>query len=291
MADTEKGKRFSHLYVSNGLPLKDSKKARFRIYKLVIIEFPTAIQSRHGSSADHSAMAQRKIEEELGVKFGTRSASGQLVKSWEWYFNRISVSEFLDTITVLTQHLDGWYNRDSEKFLVGTRRIFKEENLAYEIDELGGLHPLVDSAFAANKQSAIAGLDGARYAATAGSVEQIDACLLQNPADYKGALRASFGANENLFKLMYNVPRLDARAAGDKISKDQQAFYNGHPVLQSVSAKMLESFKDWINAMHFYRHEEGVEDPNQPAEEVAILLISQGLSYTRWLAQLDKKKS
>lgn len=287
MADTEKGKRFSHLYVSNGLPLKDSKKARFRIYRLVNTEFPKKL----GSSTDHSAIAQRKIEEELGIKFGTRSTTGQLVNSWEWYFNRISVSEFLDTITVLTQHLDGWFNKDSEKFLAGTRRIFKEENLAYEIDDLGGLHPLVDSVFAANKQSAIVGLDGARYVATAGSIHQIDAFLLQNPADYKGAIRASFGANENLFKLMYGVPRLDARTVGDKIGKDQQTFYNDHPVLQSVSAKILEGFKDWINAAHFYRHEEGVEEPNQPAEEVALLLISQGLSYTRWLAQLDKMKS
>ncbi|WP_291733746.1 hypothetical protein [Leisingera sp. F5] len=82
---------------------------------------------------------------------------------------------------------------------------------------------------------------------------------------------------------------MDARTAGDKIGKDQQALYAAHPTLQSVSAKTLEGFKDWINAAHFYRHEQGVEEPNQPAEEVAVLLISQGLSYTRWLAQLDRK--
>lgn len=289
MEDTDQGKRFSHIYVSHDTPGKDSKKARFRLSKLVEKQCPGPSSSRSGSSFDHAKYAQERLENELGLKFGSRSTTGHLIKSWEWYFNRITVVEMLDSITVLATYLKDSYGRDQKKLLEETRRIFKEENLAYEIDDLGGVHPFIDGSFSATAQSAILALSGERYSATADCVNGIDDCLLQDPSDYIGAIRRVFGASENLFKLMFSVPRLDARTVGDKLGKQQQALYSAHPTLQSASAKTLEGFKDWINAAHFYRHEQGVQSPNQPTEEFAILLISQGLSYVRWLAQMDQK--
>jgi len=40
----------------------------------------------------------------------------------------------------------------------------------------------------------------------------------------------------------------------------------------------------------FYRHEEGSEERNQPAEELAIVLVAEGLSFVRWLAAMDRRR-
>ncbi|QDI74676.1 MULTISPECIES: hypothetical protein [Leisingera] len=292
MTENILGQRFSHTYLTKGAPEKDSKKARFRLAKLCEKSCPPPSFGRYGDAFDYNKNAQDAIEQELGICFSSASQSGTLFPRWDWYFNRITVLEMLDTITVVGNSLHRQYIQSSrrELFISGARKILKEENLAYEIDGSGSIHPLIDSAFSSTMQSAIVALNEPRYAATAQTLEQVDSCLLQDPPNYIGAIRASFGACENLFKLMYKVLKLDARAAGDKIGKDQQAFYSGHPVLNAASAKTLEGFKDWVNAAHNYRHEQGVEEPNQPTEEVAILIISQGLSYVRWLAQIDKKK-
>ncbi|MCE8419138.1 hypothetical protein LZ190_10535 [Rhodovulum sulfidophilum] len=286
------GKRFSHVYLVRGEPERDSKKARFRLAKLAERSCPPAKPLRHGSSVDYNKNAQEKIENELGVRFGTQSTAGALIRSWDWYFNKVTVTEMLDTITVVAASLHNQYTNDDKRgrFLSEARRILKEENLAYEIDEIGGVHPLVDATFSVAMETAISGMDTPRYAASAEFINRIDGYLLQNPQDFIGAIRAVFGACENTFKLMYEAPRLDARAAGERIGGDQQRLYAEHPTLQAASAKMLEAFKQWVNAAHFYRHEQGVEEPNQPAPEVAILLISQGLSFARWLTVLDRKK-
>lgn len=285
------GKRYSHVHLTRGVPETDSPKARFRLGKLVEDSCPSSEYTRHSRTHDYSKSAQNLIERELGIKFGTRSTSGTLVESWEWYFDRISTVEMLDTISVVAKSLRRSSTKSDRqvRFVKGVARILAEENLAYEVDDLGGVHPLIDAAFSASKQSAISGLAGARYQATADCIENMDSFLLQDPPDYIGAIRQIFGSCENLFKLMYGVPRLDARSAAEKLGKDQQTMYAGHPTLQSVSSKTLEGFKNWINAAHFYRHEQGIEEPSQPAEEVAVLLISQGLSYVRWLAHLDRK--
>jgi hypothetical protein len=285
------GKRFSHIYMIRGEPEKDSKKAHFRLAKLAERSCPPAKHDRYGRSLDYNKRAQEKIENELGIQFGTRSKAGTLISSWEWYFNKVSVTEMLDTITVVAESLYNEYEKDDRRgrFIAEARRILKEENLAYDIDAIGGVHPLVDSTFSAAMESAISGMDNPRYAASAECVNRIDGYLLQDPQDFIGAIRAVFGACENTFKLMYGVPRLDAKTAGERIGVDQQRLYAEHPTLQAASAKMLEAFKHWVNAAHFYRHEQGVEEPNQPAPEVAVLLISQGLSFVRWLTVLDGK--
>ncbi|WHZ37509.1 hypothetical protein [Sagittula sp. MA-2] len=290
MSEKEQGKRYSHLYLLRGEPEKDSKRARFRLSKLAEQYFAPAGYKGKRRSPDYQKRAIESIESEIGIQFASRSQSGRYLERWDWFFKRVEITILLDVVTILSGEFKYRESGAKERFLEHIRRIFKEENLAYEIDAEGGVHPLIDSAFTSGKQLAISGLASPRYIATAQSLEKIDGSLLEDPADYKGAIRSVFGACENLFKLMYGVPRLDSQKAGELIGKDQQSLYSAHPTLQAASSKMLESFKDWINSAHFYRHEEGTEEPNQPAEEVAILLISQGLSYVRWLAKLDTLK-
>ena len=150
---------------------------------------------------------------------------------------------------------------------------------------------MIDGAFHAVRQAAIASLNGPRYEATAAMVEEVDRYLLEPHPDYITAIRSVFGACENLFKLMYEVPRLDAKTARDKLSIDHQSFYSSYPMLLRANAKSLAGFMEWIDAAHFFRHEQGSETSYQPTEEHAILMISQGLAFVRWLAIIDARKS
>lgn len=286
MGEGECGKRFSLVYGDKGEPVRDSSKARFRLAKLT----DSVCKSANGRS-DHNKSAQDLIESELGIEFATRSTTGQSLYRWDWYFLKITITELLDSITIVARALQMSYRMDSRfnNYLVGVRRIFTEENLAYTLDAHGGIHPLIDMAFSLSMSSAIASLGGERYAASAECVNRIETCLLQDPRDWVSAIRAVFGACENTFKLMYSVPRLDAAQATAKLGPSQQRLYEGKSGDLGSSAKSLEAFRNWINAAHFYRHEQGVEAPTQPPEELAILLISQGLSFVRWLVALDKQ--
>lgn len=288
MPELEQGKRFSLLYVTVDSPLKDSDKVRFRISKVIDLALPYVPATRRRYGINHPKAAQDLLEAEVGRQFRTIVA-GQMYSDWRSYFQKITITEFLDSVTVLVGYLQERMPDQAAAFVRDVKRVFEEENLAYVVDDKGGIHPQVDAAFAVARQLSITALAGDRYVGTVELVEALDPCLLQDPPNYIGSIRAVFGANENIFKLMFNVPRLDAKTAADKISKMQQAMYEGHPTQQRASASALAGFKGWIDSAHHYRHEQGTEAPSQPNEELALMLIHQGLAFVRWLAQLDQR--
>lgn len=283
------GKRYSLVHLAREEHSTDSKTARFRIAKLCERHFPKPTYNRGYSTPDYNRGAIDAIEAEVGVRFATEAVSGQYIERWDWYFSKISVTEMLDTITVLSNEIFNKYrDSDAKRFISEIHRILTEENLAFRIDELGSLHPLIDAAFSSNQEAAINALNGPRYTATAALIKEIDRSLLKQPIDYKAAIRAIFGANENLFKLMSGKIRLDSRSADEFLSKSVEKFCAGDETQASVARKMIEGFKSWINAAHYYRHEEGVQEPSEPNPDLAIMMISQGIAFLRWLAQIDR---
>lgn len=81
-------------------------------------------------------------------------------------------------------------------------RVFKESNVAYTVDDKGGVHPLVDQEFARNIATAIAGLGLPRYEMARRAFEAADTKLKQLRLDAKGAIRDTFEAAETLTKLI-----------------------------------------------------------------------------------------
>jgi hypothetical protein len=49
---------------------------------------------------------------------------------------------------------------------------------------------------------------------------------------------------------------------------------------------MVASFSEWVDGAHPYRHEHG-EEVAQPPLELAVNLLSLGITNVRWLAELD----
>src|SRR5207249_4241004 len=83
------------------------------------------------------------------------------------------------------------------------RKIFAEEHLAYEIDDVGGVHPRVDQEFQRNLASTIAGLQPERYQAARDLLERAVCHLSAESPNYKQALRATWSAVDAVFALMF----------------------------------------------------------------------------------------
>jgi hypothetical protein len=66
------------------------------------------------------------------------------------------------------------------------------------------------------------------------------------------------------------------------------ALYCTDVVALRAAHKQLASLKDWVDASHNYRHEPGSEGPVQPPIDLAILAISNGTGFLRWLITLDQ---
>ena len=179
----------------------------------------------------------------------------------------------------------------TETWRDGVKRIFEEENVHYTVDDRGGVHFAFDVEFETNRAATVASLNGGRYVAALSAFEGGMAALSQAPPDGKSAIRQVFGAAEILFRLIFaSAPRLTAQEA-QRLEPVLQQIYASDKTALGASVKLLNSFKDWINAAHFYRHEAGHEEPVQPPLSVTVQMVSLGASFTRWLAELDAPRS
>jgi hypothetical protein len=170
------------------------------------------------------------------------------------------------------------------------RDALREENVAYTVDDECGIHPLVDLEFERNIASAIAGLGTARYNGARAALEAAKVKFEQPMPDTKGAIRDVFEAAENLTKLISASGKsLDSGFIKAELEPRIQRLYANDPVAKRSGAKAAQSFADWVDAAHPYRHGHGVEEPIAPPLELAVLLISQGASFIRWLVDLDQR--
>jgi hypothetical protein len=124
----------------------------------------------------------------------------------------------IDAITVVYQAVkSNGYPSAAVAFLRFISRAIKEENLAYQVDEEGGVHPLVDQAFDEIRASAITGLDKPKYNAVRKAFEDAYGHL-DRPADTKAAVRSMFESIEIIAKLMdESVTRLTESTVKKKL--------------------------------------------------------------------------
>jgi hypothetical protein len=269
------GERFSLAYLEQSNPLPDSPRARRRVGTLL----------QQGQTLTHpTAQLRNTVEGELGVKLPVYQSH-----DWPNALEQAALHDFLDLITVIyrttvaAKHLG-----KPALWVASVARIFAEENLAYEVDAMGGVHPAVDMAFQRNRHATVAGLQNPRYKNSLISFERISAELAQQPPNGK-EWRATWSAVEGLFRLMFpTAHQLNANEVEAKLGPLIKGLYSSDPTALRAATKLLASFKDWVDGSHNYRHEPGSEEPAQPPTELAIIAISQGASFLRWLIVLDQ---
>ncbi|SFH94109.1 hypothetical protein [Bradyrhizobium sp. cf659] len=273
------GQRFSHVYLRRDDLLQDSQRARKRI--------ATFLASHHKDCEGGGSF----LVSELGidVTYGYSSVD------WSTTLANYGTSDFLDAITLICRFLTAkrrgpmYHATLNEAFLQTCRRVFQEESLSYAIDDAAGVHFKVDVEFAANTTAAIAALGAPRYANARAEFEKGMAALSKANPDGKEGIRGVFGAAECIYKLMFpKAARLTAADASKSLQTSAQSLYASDPVAQRAASKMVNSFADWVDACHNYRHEQGVEEPSQPPLDLAIEIISAGSGFVRWLVTIDK---
>lgn len=267
--------RFSQLYIDQSAPLPDSARARHRLGKLM----ESSILNGHHSELSHF------LERELGIVVGAFNAY-----HWPNVTKKCVTRDLLDMVTLTYTYVKRLGS--GQRWLNETRRIFSEERLAYEIDDGGIVHPAVDKEFQRNRQATVAGLQMPRYANSLAAFGRISEELAADPPNGKDAWRAVFTAVEGLFRLMFSsATQLSAGAVEANLAPVIQKLYGADAVALRAAIKQLASFKDWVDASHNYRHEPGSEEPVQPPIDLAVLAISNGTSFLRWLIVLDQAVS
>jgi hypothetical protein len=168
------------------------------------------------------------------------------------------------------------------------RQIFGEEHLAYQIDDVGGVHPAVDQQFQRNMVSAVAALQSHRFQNISQLTEVALSHLYADPPNYKMAWRAMLSAVEGLFALKFPSARLNPDEMTRRLLPVVHNAYQTDSIAQKAICSMLTGFQGWVEASLMYRHQPGVADSPEPPADIAILAISHGASLLRWLADLDE---
>jgi hypothetical protein len=264
-----RGRRFSHLYMDPGdVPGEDSQRMRTRI------------------GTRSAKFLIRGIRDALTEQLGV-AVNGHNYGVYASFFEKAELRDVLDSVTIIYGILRAREGQGTaEEWLEFVAQVLKEENVAFDLDNEGGVHRRVDPTFSAVRASAISSLAAPRFQNAAvefeGAMEALDA----TPMNGKQAIRRTFTAAEGLFRLMFpKVPRLGA--AEIKATLVPAIAGSGwEPHAARSASAMATSFGAWADAVHHYRHEQGQEEPAQPPEHLTHLLVSQGSGYIRWLAQL-----
>lgn len=276
MSEPKKGELFSRQYLDSGKPSPDSKRARFRLSAF----FEEFLDRKVATAVG------RKIELQLGVEVQRGYEARYML---EKFLKDAAIGDVLSTITIIACELHGFGDTKTATVWKNfVQQVFQEENLAYTVDEQGGVHPLVDMEYERNIAATIAGLGIPRYAAARSAFQAAQAKLERTSPDTKGALRDIFESAETLTKLITGSGKaLDAGFVRSELEPRIQKHYADDAVAMRSSLKAAHSFGDWIDAVHPYRHGQKAEEPVAPPLELAVLLASQGASFIRWLVDLD----
>lgn len=277
MTDRPAGQRFTHVYTNRSEAVGDSPRMRARLGSVL------------DDMREHeiSQMAERK----LGI-----STPWSRTQNWRQMLPTWQLGDVLDLVTIAFKHVRSQRDRyghtkdqEAVAFRDEVREIFADENLHFEVDDSGGVHYKHDEEFARSKAASIAALQDARYANALDAFTRSMDELGKASPDGKHAIRAVFSSAEALFKLMFpDVIRLGASEA-DKIVPLIQKVYAADATASRAATKLLASFKDWIDAAHFYRHEQGKADEvAQPPLALAVHIVSTGAAHIRWLAEMDR---
>jgi hypothetical protein len=272
------GQRFSHVYIKRGEPAQDSPRMRRRIAALV-----GTFHYLKGLHLD--------VPQELGVD--PPSITMHSV-NWAAFFRDCALQDVLDFVTVGYRYIDAQaqtgrrVDEPLDRWCREVQRIFEEEKVHYRVDERGGVHFRYDAEFEHNRAATITALQGARHRNALNEFEGAMGALAKAPPDGKEAIRGTFRAAEGLFRLMFpNSPRLTAQEAQQRLEPLLQRAHATDNIAMGAASKLLNAFKDWIDAAHFYRHEAGREEPTQPPLTLGVHMVSVGATFLRWLAELD----
>ena len=282
--------RFSQIYKSDTKLYDDSKRFRVRLHTYL------------KKLLENYNLAQ-KIQETLGVKttfYGTHY-------DIEGFMDSASIKDILDSVTICYELLKDTKNIRSnykpeisvnrtkalqKELITFVNQCFLEENLYYTVDENGIVHFNPDEEFHCLKNTTLRILQEERYVSVAHEFRKVSKSLDLGPAHTKDAIGNLFKSIETLFRLLCNhgdIKNLNSSAVAKYLPNIAKKAYQGEcTTTLAVVNQKIEEFKKWTDSAQPYRHGQATEVIDEPPLSLAVLIISTGASYLRWLAWLDQ---
>lgn len=264
--------RFSLLYLDRSEPVQDSPRFRMRLYAY----FSEHLDFLGGQFVQ---VIKKELGVEVPVSFGEYA--------FEKFFTHSETRDILDTITLVGDLL-GHGSTFYDAWLEFVRRVLREENLSYTIDDEAVVHYSVDEEFERNRVSLLSALEDGRYTGVRAAFEDAHRHLDSDPMDTKAAVRSMFESIEILARLMVDTNNLNKWVVKNKLKPIAQRAYSNDEVAIETINTMFDGIGDWVHALHNYRHGQGSEQPVTPPIEFAVYVLSSGASLLRWLVELDK---
>lgn len=171
-------------------------------------------------------------------------------------------------------------------------RVFREQNVAYRIDDQGGVHPLVDREFEHSRESLVRGLSDPKFAAVRAALEEAHRALGIEHRNTKTAVRSMFEALEILSKLLAPaITRLNDAAVKKELLPIVRDRYASDSVASASALQMMDAFAKWVNSVHIYRHGQGTQDPVAPPMDFGVYVVSSGAAWLRFLLDLSRPQA
>lgn len=280
-ATRPQGKRYSFTYSDPKEPVYESRKLQFRAgsyFKDNYNEAAPAIKAH--------------LESELGLAI----PPGYSHTSIRDFLANCQTTEFLEAVTIIAQGLrliavskPYISSRDAAKaWVTFLQRAFAEENSKFEVDNLGGIHPRIDSAFTIQRVDALKGLAGSRYSAAREHFETAHAALDELPPSANRAIREIFMANEEVFKILCpGATKLEGSDLTRRLAPLIDGMSDG---AENAGLKgMMRGAVHYIAASHSFRHAQGQPDIAPASLETAVYMVASGTALLRWLLWMDAK--
>jgi hypothetical protein len=245
---SEKGKRFSLVYLDRSSPTKDNQRFRNRL----------AAYYWEYLNKDFKTRITNAMQREAGIEvpiFGNGYSPSEVFKKGE-------LRDVLDSITLVYQILlpnPILRMPDSHKYLAQNwlsfvSKVLHEENVGYNLDESCGVHYFVDQEFERNRASTLAILDNSRYGGVRAAFEDAFRHLDSDPKDTKAAVRSIFESLEILTKIMVQSQNLSRKVVESTLKTKCLSTINGDSVMTTTIDGLINSMADWVDALHNYRH-------------------------------------
>lgn len=265
------GERFSLVYLRPQQLLPDTPRFRRRLIKVF-----------EAHAGNDSADFGQHLEVALGIKVLLGGYEGLYI-DWEDFLG-FELRDVLDCITLLHKYLI-LRNANTGAYIKHVRHVLAEEAMAYRLDDEGGVHPAIDTAYQIAQQTVIRSLGTQEFHAARQYIVRADDELLPK-GNTREAIRAIFDAVENVFKQCFpKAISINKANIQNYLRPHIDQLYLDN-VARRTANKSIESLIDWVDAAHNYRHEPGHAEPVGPPDDLAVMIVSQGLAYVRWLADI-----
>jgi len=267
--------RYSQRYITRGARVQDSQRARLRL-GAVYLELIGGLQ------VDHSLSTFIIGEQGCDIPY-----SGGVQPNFVRFFRTAEQRDVWDAITSIATFLhQNGYQPLLPRWRGRVTTILEEEHLNYRLGADWVVRPFIDGEFEANTAAALDALSQQRFSQARADFE----AALRHLRDTRGleALRMMFPSVETASKVLF--PNAFATLGPPQVERyvrlGMEARYAGNEPAINAGRRLLEGFKEWINAAQQYRHGQAQEDAVEPPIDLVVAHLSAGATYLRWMIEL-----